>query len=62
MVENPSLPTEEQATQHLSLLLEQREDSLKRKEGKKKKKSPSSAFDQAALDDKRWPLVSLPRG
>lgn len=34
MVETPSLPAE-QPTQHLSLLLEQREDSLKRKEGKK---------------------------
>lgn len=37
MVENPSLPAQEQATQHLSLLLEQGEDSLKRKEDKKKK-------------------------
>lgn len=59
MVEDPSLSAE-QATQHLFLLLEQGEDSLKRK--KIKKKIPSSAFDQAALDDKRRPLVSLPRG
>lgn len=40
MLENPSLPAEEQATQHLSLLLERREDSLKRKEGKKKNPHP----------------------
>lgn len=60
MPEKPSLSAE-QATQHLSLLLKDGEDSLKRKEDKKKK-IPVHAFDQAALSDKRPPLVSLPRG
>lgn len=57
MAEKPSLPAE-QATQHLSLRLKDGEDSLKRKEDKKK--IPVHAFDQAALGDKRPPLVSLP--
>lgn len=60
MVENPSLPAE-QATQHLPLRLKEGEDSLKRKEDKKKKNPrPVHAFDQAALGDKRPSLVSLP--
>lgn len=61
MIAKPSLRAE-QATQHLSLRLKEGEDSLKRKEDKKTKqnKKPIHAFDQAALGDKRRPLVSLP--